>query len=223
MSRSYRVRHGMVPRWQALGVGTSEGARLATESDVAGMAKSLSLAFHDDPVMQWVFGDRPPRPMRFAEPFFASEGRRHLGHGHVYTLDGTPGAAYWDPPGRWKTHLRDMLHMAPLMLRGTGFRAINAARGFGRVEKAHAAHPAHYYLAVLGTRPDRQGEGLGSALMAPVLDRCDEEGVGAYLESSKESNIPYYRRHGFEVVGEIDFPSGPRLWGMWRDPRPPGG
>lgn len=202
-------------------MGTSERARLADERDVPGMAASLALAFHDDPVMQWLFGDVAPRPMRFTEPFFASEGKRHLGHRQVYTVDGTPGAAYWDPPGQWKTRTRDVVHLAPLMIRGMGVRTINAVRGLGRLEKAHAAHPEHYYLAVLGTRPDRQGEGLGAALMAAVLTRCDEEGIGAYLESSKESNIPYYRRHGFEVVGEVDFPSGPRLWPMWRDPQPP--
>ena len=55
--------------WQALTVGTSIQTRLATERDVPGMAESLSLAFHDDPVMQWLFGDQPPRPMRYTEPF----------------------------------------------------------------------------------------------------------------------------------------------------------
>ncbi len=29
----------------------------------------------------------------------------------------------------------------------------------------------------------------------------------------------FYRRHGFEVVGEVTFPSGPTIWPMWRDPR----
>jgi GNAT superfamily N-acetyltransferase len=184
------------------------------------MAEALSLAFHDDPVMVWLFGDEPPRPMRFSERFFHHEGRRHLKHNEVYTADGHPGAAYWDPPNRWKTSLLGVLRMSPTLLRGVGVRrSQKALQGLSRMEKVHAQQPEHYYLAVLGTRPDRQGEGIGAALMAPVLERCDAEGLGAYLESSKESNIPFYRRHGFEVVGEVAFPSGPTIWPMWRDPR----
>jgi ribosomal protein S18 acetylase RimI-like enzyme len=201
---------------------TGAAVRLATSDDLDGMADALALAFHDDPVMCWLFGDQAPRPMRYSRPFFAPEGARHLRTHQVFTIDGTPGAAYWDPPGHWKTSPKDILRQAPLMLRGLGGRTVNALRGLSRMEAVHAEHPEHYYLAVLGTRPDRQGSGLGSALMAPVLDRCDADGVGAYLESSKESNIPFYRRHGFEVVGEVQFPSGPKLWPMWRDPRPPG-
>jgi GNAT superfamily N-acetyltransferase len=199
---------------------TSTPARLATDGDLPGMASALTDAFHDDPVMCWLFGGGTGRSERHRQRFFASEGARHLRNGHVYTVEGTPGAAYWDPPGHWKTRPLDVLRAAPVLLPGIGRRLPKALKGLGRMEKAHAAFPEHWYLAVLGTRPDRQGEGLGSALLAPVLERCDRDGVGAYLESSKERNIPYYRRYGFEVVGEVDFPGGPRLWPMWRDPRP---
>ena len=40
--------------------------------------------------------------------------------------------------------------------------------------------------------------------MAPVLETCDREGIAAYLESSKESNIGFYRHRGFEVTGEVE-------------------
>ena len=47
-------------------------------------------------------------------------------------------------------------------------------------------------LAAIGARDE---------VLAPVLERCDAEGVPAYLESSKESNVSFYRRHGFDVTG----------------------
>jgi GNAT superfamily N-acetyltransferase len=200
---------------------TTHLVRPAATVDVPGMAEALALAFQDDPVMAWLFGADQERTVPHLRRFFTFEGKRHLHSPTVFTTEGHDGAAYWSPPGQWKLRPLHMLGMAPLMLRAMARRLPSALKGFTMMEKAHARHPEHYYLAVLGTRPDRQGHGIGAALMAPILDHCDEHGIGAYLESSKESNIPFYARHGFEVVEEIRFPKGPGLWPMWRNPQDP--
>src|SRR5205814_297309 len=98
-----------------------------------------------------------------------------------------------------------------------GLRLARVLRGLSIVEKCHPEDP-HFYLATLGTDPGHQGEGIGSALMQPVLSMCDQEGLGAYLESSKESNIAFYSRHGFRVTEEVRMPHGPPVWLMWREP-----
>jgi ribosomal protein S18 acetylase RimI-like enzyme len=198
-------------------------ARPARTADLPGMAEALADAFHDDPVMAYVFGSESSFSQRNLRAFFRHEGARHLRNQHVFTDDQHGGAAYWDPPGRWKTGFRDYLRVAAPMLLGINRRIPRALRGLAQVEAVHDRQPQdHYYLAVLGTRTAKQGTGVGSAMLAPVLEVCDRDGVGAYLESSKEANIPFYRRHGFEVVEEIEFGrGGPTLWAMWRDPQPP--
>ncbi|MCU1279346.1 MAG: hypothetical protein JWM53_2892, partial [bacterium] len=77
----------------------------------------------------------------------------------------------------------------------------------------------HYYLFAIGTTPEQQGRGVGSALLAPMLARCDAEKLPAYLESSTPTNLPFYRRHGFVATGELRFGDGVVVTPMRRDPR----
>lgn len=91
--------------------------------------------------------------------------------------------------------------------------------GLNGVEKKHP-HTLHYYLLALGVVPEMQGRGLGTQLMRPILERCDRDGIPAYLESSKEINVPLYERNGFKVTEEYTVSGGgPRIWLMWRDPQ----
>jgi GNAT superfamily N-acetyltransferase len=84
-----------------------------------------------------------------------------------------------------------------------------------------AAHPTapHWYLGAVATLPEKQGRGLGAAILAPVLEDCDREGVPSYLESSNARNLPFYFRQGWLQTGEIEIPDGPVLFPMWREPR----
>jgi GNAT superfamily N-acetyltransferase len=194
-------------------------AREAGDADVEPLAGALARAFHDDPVMTWLLGERDGPRLRRLGRFMRSEARRHRRHGGmVLTAPGHPGGALWDAPGRWRMSWLDIVRSAPVMISGVGPRIPRALGGLGQMEKQHPREP-HWYLAILGTDPARQGTGVGGALVTPVLERCDHDGLGAYLESSKPENVPYYERFGFRVTGQIDMPGGPAMWPMWRDPQ----
>ena len=170
--------------------------------------------------MEWLLPPGSPRRLdRLAKSFEVALRVLHLRHDECWTTPDLTGAALWDPPDRWKTGPREMLRGVPAMawvLRG---RLLPGVRALSRVEGRHPPG-SHYYLAVLGTDPSAWGQGVGAAVLEPVLRRCDEEGVEAFLESSKERNIAYYHRFGFEVVDEVRIADdGPLVWQMLRQPR----
>jgi len=92
-------------------------------------------------------------------------------------------------------------------------------RTFELFELFDAHHPQdpHYYLQFIGVRPERQGTGIGSALLRAVLDRCDLEGAAVYLEADERSRH-LYLKHGFEAMSELRLPEGPSFFPMWRAP-----
>ncbi|HEV2361029.1 MAG TPA: GNAT family N-acetyltransferase [Acidimicrobiales bacterium] len=181
----------------------------------------MARAFFDDPVTMYIFPKERQR-IRRLETFFSQQMRRtFIKRGEAYTTADKQGGALWMPPRDSKPGPKEMAEMLPLLLL-LGTRIPPTLRVLQLME-AHHPKNRHYYLGTIGTDPVWQGKGIGSALMAPVLGRCDEEGIPAYLESSKASNIPFYRRHGFEVTGELKTPDGLlTLWPMWREPEPPG-
>jgi GNAT superfamily N-acetyltransferase len=167
-------------------------------------------------VQRWVFPD-PVRRRRWGAAYFHLHARRSARAGTSWHSDG--GSALWDPPGRWRLSTAESQALA---LRSTPGVGVRRGRAVGEallaVERLHPTEP-HWYLAVLGVRPERTGRGLGGALLAAGLERVDRDGLPAYLESSNPRNVPLYERHGFEVVVEHWLPDGPLLTCMRRRAR----
>ena len=194
-------------------------AVLAGPTDLDALEDVLQAAFWDDPVTTYLFPDESSRSRRSARLFRALLVRHYLPMRTVWTTSDQAGGALWAPPGHWKLTTAQILRGLPSVIRGLGSSTVRSLRLMGEVDRHHPSE-SHWYLGVLGTDPPRQGKGVGSALLTPVLSRCDREGLPAYLESSKESNIAFYERHGFKLTGEVHPPGAPTLWSMCREPQP---
>lgn len=193
--------------------------REARPEEGSQLAQVLARAFRDDPLQRWIFPS--DADWAWGSPrLFRATLRLWTRFGVVTTSAEREGAAIWVPPGPPPVPKLAEWRLAGSALVALRRRATLAARAFARMSHHHPKEP-HWYLMVLGTEPERQGRGVGSALLRPVLDRCDREGRLAWLESSKERNIPFYQHHGFELVQELPLPGdAPPVWLMRRAPRP---
>lgn len=193
--------------------------RKATVADVPEMARALALAFHDDPVFTWVLHGYPHRLGMLERAFELFLRRVWMEQEETYTTDGVAGAAVWELPGQWTVGVGRQLRLLPAMIGVFSRRLPRVLRALAVLESRHPQEP-HFYLAFIGVKPEWQGRGLGGALIAPILERCDRDGVPAFLEASTPRNRAMYERHGFAVTEEFKLGKGaPPQWRMWRTPR----
>ena len=166
----------------------------------------LARAFHDDPAWVWLIPDDERRqrllPWLFRVGFDVTAA-------DVWTTVGVVrGAARWLPPGRPPMRVGPTLKAlvtTPLKLGP----AVAPFLAYGRsVEalRAQAMPDPHWYLAGIGVDPSAQRRGVGAALPAVLL-------------TNNEANLPFYERHGFEIVREDNTPKGgPHAWAMVKPP-----
>jgi ribosomal protein S18 acetylase RimI-like enzyme len=123
-------------------------------------------------------------------------------------------------PGQVHLSVPRQLALLPAFMRAWGRATPRLVRLLAKMDSMHPREPEHWYLPFIGVDPDWQGRGIGTALLSPVLERCDRDGLPAYLEASTERNRACYERNGFEVVEEYRVADdGPPGWRMWREPK----
>jgi ribosomal protein S18 acetylase RimI-like enzyme len=197
--------------------------RPATKADAEAIKELAKKAFCDDPLMNWfLLQDR--RREAALESFYDFMVNAYcLPRGLTWVADDVSGAAMWMPPGKWEPPPAMQFTMVGVVIRSFGWR--NLPLKFGERQRIDGCHPRepHYYLAGLAVREELRGRGIGSALIRPVLERSDREGIGCYLEASQERNVSFYRRHGFAVTRELAIgPEKVPVWIMGRDPKKDG-
>lgn len=172
--------------------------RSAKVSEVPALSVAMAQAFANDPVMNWLMPQRSRRRAR-RELMFTLELQTYVlpQQGLMFTADdpggGLAGGCLVLPPGRWRMPETVNGRTAMRWLQTFGTQLPRASRTQRTLEEHHPAEP-HYYIRSIGVRPALQGEGLGTALMRPTLDRCDSERVSAYLEASSERSAALYER-----------------------------
>jgi ribosomal protein S18 acetylase RimI-like enzyme len=184
----------------------------ADEEDLA--VETVVLAFAADPMARWTW----PRARQYlaAMPrMIRAFGSGAFSNGSAFCTDDHAGTALWLPPG---VHSDEEELGAVLDSTVAHSLVPETTAIFEQMATYHPIEP-HWYLPLIGVDPAHQGEGHGDALMAYALARCDRDHAPAYLESSNPRNIPFYRRYGFEPLGEIQVGSSPTLVPMLRAPR----
>jgi ribosomal protein S18 acetylase RimI-like enzyme len=187
--------------------------RRAEKSETDAVLDVLTLAFASDPCARYAWPSS--REYLRAYPRLAlALGGRGLQHDTAFVTGAFDAAALWLPPGVEPdaTALGELIEDTL-----SGERQAVIGEVAAQMDEFHPKEP-HWYLAMIGVDPARQGRGLGSALLKHTLARCDEQHSIAYLESSNPRNVPLYERHGFEVLGLIQPHDFPPLIPMLRMP-----
>jgi GNAT superfamily N-acetyltransferase len=200
----------------SVGALRSVEVRTAAADAVPKVAAVLADAFIDDPVFTWLLRSRLRHLARLRAMFAAEMELYVLPNGTVWTTPGYDGAVTELPPGAWEMPSSATLKEALKWLRAFGMRLPLAARVQHAMEERHLAEP-HFYVRTVGVRTTLQGQGLGSALMQPTLERADSAGLPTYIEASSERGAALYERLGFIHMDVLELPEGgPPLWRMRR-------
>jgi GNAT superfamily N-acetyltransferase len=194
------------------------GIRPASATEREALARCISLAFATDPVWGLALR-RQDGSTSHHDPYWALFIDGAMRFGTVHVTDGLEAVSVWLPPGAGELSDDGADQLEALLRKSLAPEHVAQMHTlYARFEASRAALPDHYYLSLLATDPAHRGRGVGQSLLAADLDRWDDQGVPAYLESTNSDNDHRYARAGFRPVGGFRAVRD-ETWisAMWRD------
>lgn len=189
--------------------------RRAKPSEAHALAAVLAASFANDPVVSHLL--RNTKQSDGWMQYFQVGVDVAFEQGEVWTTDELTGACLFFAPNQWRISAWKELQSAWRIARATSLMTTwNIRTVFHLMEDALPKQP-HYYLLAIGVSASHRNRGLGTALMRPLLDRCQKEQQPAYLENTDPKNHRFYERHGFEITRSLPLPNAtPPIDLMWR-------
>ena len=193
--------------------------RTAEPRDVPRIAATLTVALAESRWVRWALpvDGRTQRLTRLAE----LDAHRGVTTGTTWVSEDVDAVASWEAP-------EDAAPPVPADVRSALDREVprlhaDRADAVARTEAALAAvlpDGPHWRLRALATRPRSRRRGLGGAVLAPALRRCDTDGVPAALVAPAWAVVRFARGLGCEVVQATRSVDGQLP--LWVVVRPPG-
>lgn len=190
----------------------------ASIADLPAIRRIVAQAFHTDPMMEWIFPDPATRFDSLAAWLgLFIEGYLLGGRVDVLRLEAIQAVAIWRMPGDDVEFPRNPSITGLLTALIGRARAEQIGMGLRTIGTLTPTQP-FAYLHFLAVDIDHRREGFGRMVIEPGLMAAGQAGLGAHLETTNSSNIPFYRSIGFEVSGHHKLgPTGPEIWALWRD------
>ncbi len=188
--------------------------RPATRADLPRAVATLGRAFeHYAWTRHTMSADRHVQRLEEFNRLFIE--RIGLAWGRVWVADDGDAVAVWTTPET--ANAGDVFaELGPRFAELAGDRLAQQQSAEAAMAQHRPIKPA-WFLASVGVHPDRQGRGLGRAVLTPGIEAAVAEGVPAFLETSDANNVRLYERLGFRVTADFELPDdGPRTWAMTR-------
>jgi len=184
----------------------------ATEADRA--ISTLVLAFAADPHFRWLYPDAQQYLNHFPDVLRSFAGVAFAGD-TIWKFEDMSAIALWLAPG---VAPDTAATVAVLEASVPTEKLADLMVAFEQMDNAHPQSP-HWYLAWIGIDPAHQGRGLGSDLLQRCLEITDSDHLPTFLDTPNPKTVPFYQRHGFDIVGEWAAGACPPVVSMLRPAR----
>jgi GNAT superfamily N-acetyltransferase len=202
--------------------------RQLERSQLAQASQMAAQVFLDDPVFGYITPIDRDRRFR-ALDWLANKLLAYcLPHQQVYTTATIGGVAAWLPPNQFESGLlaylkrvqSRQLYLLPVKCGWNRLQhLVEYQLGLEQAHGEDMGDRPHWYLALMYVDPEQQGQGIGSALIAPILQRATEEGLPCYVIAFTQDGVRFYQKNGFEVIRQRVLSStSPPFWTLKRQP-----
>ena len=161
---------------------TMTDVRVAAADDIDAICRTVAAAFAADPAWSFIAGESDDASTAAKEAFARTLAIPRVQRGTVWVTDDCAAVAMWDrctidgpvdddAQERWAAFRAEV-----------GEDVWSRLDAYDHAVKMVAPPRPYWYLGVLATRPDAQGRGLASAVLAPGLRAAAQDNWSCWLE-----------------------------------------